>query len=260
MAERSYRITATGKDARASQDTAIPADYRRLLALIEDATHFNVIRGRLREYPDQLLEEWLAEIEELGFIETLPSESDADLDFTDLSSAKPAQPKVLPQDAERLKRTAAEAGKALERSGLFLARGRIANRPQVKRAPMQTTVLIVEDDPDQLALADLRVSMAGYQVRVARSAAELLAELRKQQPPPDIMLLDVMLPDGDGFDILAKIRGHPGFAMLPVVMLTAKTKEEDIRRGLALGADAYITKPYSKSVLADAIRQVLRTG
>jgi len=102
--------------------------------------------------------------------------------------------------------------------------------------------------------------MAGYQVRVARSAAELLAELRKQQPPPEIMLLDVMLPDGDGFDILAKIRSHRGFATLPVVMLTAKTKAEDIRRGLALGADAYVTKPYSKSVLADAIRQVLRTG
>ena len=102
--------------------------------------------------------------------------------------------------------------------------------------------------------------MAGYQVRVARSAAELLAELRKQQPPPDIVLLDVMLPDGDGFDILAKIRGHRGFATLPVVMLTAKTKAEDIRRGLALGADAYVTKPYSKSVLADAIRQVLRAG
>ena len=72
MAERSYKITATGKDARAGEDTAIPTDYRRLLALIEDQTHFNVIRGRLREYPDHLLEEWLAELEELGFIETLP--------------------------------------------------------------------------------------------------------------------------------------------------------------------------------------------
>jgi len=260
MAEQSYRITATGKDARAGQDTAIPTDYRRLLALIEAQTHFNVIRGRLREYPDQLLEEWLAELEELGFIETLPTQSGADLDFTDHFNSAPAkEPGVLPQDAERLTRAAAAAGNALERSGLFLARERIANRPQAKRAPGQTTVLIVEDDPDQLALADLRVTMAGYQVRVARSAAELLAELRKPQPP-DIMLLDVMLPDGDGFSILAKIRGHRSFAMLPVVMLTAKTKAEDIRRGLALGADAYVTKPYSKSVLADAIRQVLRTG
>ncbi|HUJ88034.1 MAG TPA: response regulator [Burkholderiales bacterium] len=260
MADRSYRITATGKHARASDDTAIPTDYRRLLALIEAKTHFNVIRGRLREYPDPLLEEWLAELEELGFVETLPAESGADLDFTDhFTSSRPSGPRVLPQDAERLKRAAAEAGTALERSGLFLARGRIANRPPTKRAPAQTTVLIVEDDPDQLALADLRVSMAGYKVRVARTAAELLTELRTQQAP-DIMLLDVMLPDGDGFDILGKIRSHRKLALLPVVMLTAKTEREDIERGLALGADAYVTKPYSKSVLVDAIRQVLRTG
>ena len=91
MSDRSYGITPSGKDARTSEDTAIPADYRRLLALIGDNTHFNVIRGRLREYPDQLLEEWLAELEEIGFIETLPAASGADLDFTDLLGAKPAQ-------------------------------------------------------------------------------------------------------------------------------------------------------------------------
>ena len=100
MSNRSFKITAAGKDARAVQDTAIPTDYRRLLALIEDKTHFNIIRGRLREFPDQLLEEWLAELEELGFIETLPEEADADLDFTDLFSGKPAEPRVLPQDDE----------------------------------------------------------------------------------------------------------------------------------------------------------------
>jgi len=259
MPDRSYKITASGKDARASEDTAIPADYRRLLALIEADTHFNVIRGRLREHPDQLLEEWLAELEEIGFIETLPTGTGADLDFTELLSAKPAAPGVLPHDEARLKRAVAEAGTALERNGLFLARERIANRPPAKRSPGQTTVLIVEDDPDQLALADLRVSMAGYPVRVARSAAEFVNEIRTRAQP-DIVLLDVMLPDGDGFDILAKIRHHPKLATMPVVMLTAKTDADDIRRGLALGADAYVTKPYSKSVLVDAIRQVLRVG
>jgi CheY-like chemotaxis protein len=260
MPDRSYRITGTGKDARAGNDTAIPADYRRLLALMGAKTHFDVIRGRLREYPDQLLEEWLAELEELGFIETLPADSSGDLDFTTHFKAGPAtEPATLPQDAERLARTVAEAGSALQRSGLFLARARIANQPPSRRSPAQTTVLIVEDDPDHLALADLRVSMAGYAVRVARNAAELLAELRKPQSP-DIVLLDVMLPDGDGFNILGKIRSHRRLATLPVVMLTAKTSAADIKRGLTLGADAYVTKPYSKSVLVDAIRQVLRTG
>jgi CheY-like chemotaxis protein len=259
MPDRSFKITASGKDAQMTRDTAIPADYRRLLALVGESTHFNVIRGRLREYPDQLLEDWLAELEEIGFIETVPTEADADLDFTELLRKKPAAPSALPQDDERIKRKLAEAGSALERSGLFLARERIANRPPAKRGPEQTTVLIVEDDPDQLALADLRVSMAGYPVRVARNAAEFVNEIRTHAPP-SIVLLDVMLPDGDGFNILAKIRNHPKLATMPVVMLTAKTDPGDIRRGLELGADAYVTKPYSKNVLDDAIRQVLRVG
>lgn len=260
MSNRSFKITTSGRNARLSWDTAIPADYRRLLALIDDDTHFNVIRGRLREHPDQLLEEWLAELEEIGFIEALPATSSgANLDFTDSFVKTAAAPGVPPHDDERLKRAVAEAGSALERSGLFLARERIANRPPAERGPEQTTVLIVEDDPDQLALADLRVSMAGYPVRVARSVAEFVNEIRTQAPP-SIVLLDVMLPDGNGFDILAKIRHYPNLATLPVVMLTAKTDAGDIRRGLELGADAYVTKPYSKSVLVDAIRQVLRVG
>jgi CheY-like chemotaxis protein len=259
MPDRSFKLTDSGKEVRTSQDSAVPADYRRLLALIGDNTHFNVIRGRLREHPDQLLEDWLAELEEMGFIETVPSAADADLDFTELLGTKPGAPSVPAHDDERLKRKVAEAGSALERSGLFLARERIANRPPAKRDPQHTTVLIVEDDPDQLALADLRVSMAGYPVRIARSAAEFVNEIRTHAPP-NIVLLDVMLPDGNGFDILAKIRHHPKLATLPVVMLTAKTEAGDIRRGLELGADAYVTKPYSKSVLVDAIRQVLRVG
>jgi DNA-binding response OmpR family regulator len=117
-------------------------------------------------------------------------------------------------------------------------------------------VLIVEDDPDQLALAKLRVTMAGYAVRTADSAASLRETLR-QDPAPDLLLLDIILPDGDGFDILANIRMHPELALLPIVMLTVKGDPADIRKGLALGADGYVTKPYSKIVLADTIRRVL---
>jgi len=259
MSDRSFKITSTGAHARATQDTAIPADYRRLLALIEDNTHFDVIRGRLREHPDKLLEDWLAELEEIGFIESQATGSGSEPALGDLLSATPATPSVLPQDEERLTRTVAEAGSALELSGLFLAGDRIANRPPLTRPPEETTVLIVEDDPDQLALADLRVSMAGYLVRVARSAVEFAGDLGANSRP-DIVLLDVMLPDGDGFSILAKIRNHPKLATMPVVMLTAKTDFGDIRRGLELGADAYVTKPYSKNVLVDAIRQVLRVA
>ena len=85
----------------------------------------------------------------------------------------------------------------------------------------------------------------------------MLEDLRTQALP-DILLLDVMLPDGDGFDILAKLRKHPKFALLPVALLTAKDDPKEIARGLGLGADAYITKPYSKNILADTIGRILK--
>ena len=108
-----------------------------------------------------------------------------------------------------------------------------------------------------MALGQLRLKLAGYRVRTVERAKHLSRTLREEKRP-DLVLLDVMLPDGNGFDLLAKLRGSPEFATLPVVMLTAKTELSDIHRGLALGADGYITKPYSKQQLAEVIGKVLK--
>jgi DNA-binding response OmpR family regulator len=99
--------------------------------------------------------------------------------------------------------------------------------------------------------------MGGYKVRLAANVRALREELAAGRVP-DIMLLDIRLPDGDGFDILAAMRRQANLALLPIVMLTAITGKENVRRGLALGADGYITKPYSKNIVVDAIRTVLK--
>jgi DNA-binding response OmpR family regulator len=88
--------------------------------------------------------------------------------------------------------------------------------------------------------------------------AKALSLYLREKPRPDLLLLDVMLPDGNGFDILAQLRGRPEFSTLPIVLLTAKAELKDIRNGLALGADGYITKPYSKNLLAEVIGRVLK--
>ncbi|OFZ89060.1 MAG: hypothetical protein A2W21_08895 [Betaproteobacteria bacterium RBG_16_66_20] len=103
----------------------------------------------------------------------------------------------------------------------------------------------------------MRVSMGGYKVRLAAGQNELRTELGAGRLP-DILLLDIRLPDGDGFEILAALRRHPKLALLPVVMLTAVTGKENVRRGLELGADGYITKPYSKKIVVETIRAVLK--
>jgi CheY-like chemotaxis protein len=257
MPGATYKLTEAGHAVRTANDLSVPGDYRRILGLVRTNTHFDVIRGALRRYPDKLIEEWLAELEEVGYLEIVPGEADLDLDFTKPVARSAASASVTKEDAKRIAAEAKSAKNALARAGAWIAEDRIKNRPPHAKSVGETTVLIVEDDPDQLALADLRVSMAGYRVRAATDARQLLDDLRTKALP-DILLLDVMLPDGNGFDILAKLRKHPKFALLTVAMLTAKDNPQEIALGLELGADAYMTKPYSKNILVDTIGRILR--
>lgn len=256
---RTFRRTQAGTAAVTKDDRTVPSDYRRILGVVRGDTHSDVIRGCLRQYPDYLLDEWLDEIVELGLLQAIEPESDPfDLDFTTfLSSGKKPKAELPAEDMARLEHDAQIAGATLLHRGAFIADGRLKNRPTWTKSRPQTIVFIVEDDPDQLALAGLRLKTAKYSVRVARSTRELVEEMRKDAAI-DMLLLDVMLPDGNGFDILAKMRTHPKLALLPIVMLTAKDDPTDIRRGIALGADGYITKPYSKNIVVDTIRQVLK--
>jgi len=253
-----YYLTPGGKDALREEDGAakLPLEYRRLLALMELEGHIDVIRGRLRRFPDRLIEEWLKELEELKMIEPgEPAGKPADITFS--GSRVPQLPPLPDEDSLRFAKTTVIAGATLLRSGSFLAVDRIANLPALAKAPAKTVVLLVEDDPDQMALGELRLQMAGYQVRSV-DRAKALSRFLREQARPDLLLLDVMLPDGNGFDILSRLRARPEFAMLPIVLLTVKAELADIRKGLVLGADGYITKPYSKNQLAEVIGRVLK--
>lgn len=117
-------------------------------------------------------------------------------------------------------------------------------------------VLIVEDDPIQLALLKTIVTKEGHDIAIARNRAEVLAALN-HLPYPDLLLLDVQLPDVDGFMILEKAKQHPALKAARVVMVTARTERADIAKGVLLGADGYITKPYRPATMSAAIRQAL---
>ena len=257
-----YRRTAAGSEALFSVDTAIPVDYRRILCIVAGDTHANVVRGRLRQYSDALIADWLAELEELGFIESTGAGDAYDLDFEPMlkdgkGGGSIATLSGIPEEQRRIEGEAKAAGAALKDKGAYLAMARLENREPLAKDPSQITILLVEDDPDQAALGDLRVSMAGYRVRLARNCQEMVTDL-ETQPLADLVLLDVMLPDGNGFGILSCMRTDPRLSLLPVILLTALTSAEDIQRGLDVGADGYITKPYSKDLLAETIRLVLR--
>ena len=121
------------------------------------------------------------------------------------------------------------------------------------------TVLIVEDDVHLAYLLGYLAQKEGFaveQVADGRAAAQRLTTL----PVPDLVLLDVMLPYADGFELLGRLRATAGWEHVAVIVLTAKVHEEDAVRALALGADDYLTKPFSPAELTARIRRRLRTG
>ncbi len=121
---------------------------------------------------------------------------------------------------------------------------------------MSARVLAVDDEPDLLELVRVGLSQAGYVVETARNGTEALAALRRA--PPDLVVLDVMLPDLSGTELCARIRADQRLASVPVIMLTAKSEEIDRVVGLEVGADDYVTKPFSPRELALRVRAVLR--
>ncbi len=120
---------------------------------------------------------------------------------------------------------------------------------------MPLTVLLVDDEPNIVLSLEFLVEQAGYEARVARDGEAALKAIEERKP--DLVLLDVMLPKRDGFDVCKRIRANPEWNDIRIVMLTAKGRDSEREKGLALGADAYITKPFSTREAMDQIKRFL---
>ncbi|TMR09174.1 response regulator transcription factor [Nonomuraea turkmeniaca] len=119
---------------------------------------------------------------------------------------------------------------------------------------MESHLLIVEDDPNILELLAASLRFAGFDVTTAKSGFDAVAAVQRHRP--DLVVLDVMLPDLDGFEIVKRMRG--GGVHTPVVFLTARDETEDKIRGLTIGGDDYVTKPFSLEEVVARIHAVLR--
>lgn len=119
------------------------------------------------------------------------------------------------------------------------------------------TILLVEDDADIERLVTFRLSREGYTVRHAPDGEQALQDL-EGSPLPDLIILDVMLPILNGFEVLSQIRKTPRLSAIPVIMLTANSREEDVLQGLRHGADDYLTKPFRPAELVARVQGMLR--
>jgi len=117
-------------------------------------------------------------------------------------------------------------------------------------------ILVVDDEDDLLELVRYTLSKAGHAIACASTGEDALKLARKQ--PPDLIVLDLMLPGIDGMEVCRRLKGDSKTRDIPIIMLTAKTEEADVISGLDRGADDYITKPFSPRVLAARVKSLLR--
>ena len=119
-------------------------------------------------------------------------------------------------------------------------------------------ILIVDDEEDILELVNYNLSKEGYKVECVKSGEDALEKIRRNRP--DLIVLDLMLPGMDGLEVCRLTKNDPAVSHIPIIMLTAKGEDADIVTGLELGADDYITKPFSPRILLARLRAVLRRG
>jgi two-component system phosphate regulon response regulator PhoB len=117
-------------------------------------------------------------------------------------------------------------------------------------------ILVVDDEPDIIALVAYHLARSGYRVSTASSGAEALQAAREERPA--MIILDLMLPELSGFEVLERLRADKSLADTPVLMLTARREEPDRVQGLSLGADDYLVKPFSPQELVLRVRNILR--
>ena len=120
---------------------------------------------------------------------------------------------------------------------------------------MANKILVVDDEPNIVLSLEFLMKQAGFQVRTASDGEAALAAIAAE--PPDLMLLDVMMPRKNGYEVCQAVRANPEWKDIRIIMLTAKGREVEREKGMALGADDYITKPFSTQEVVDRVRELL---
>jgi adenylate cyclase len=117
------------------------------------------------------------------------------------------------------------------------------------------TVLVVDDDPMVVRILQMAFELEGYRVLTASDGEEGLRRGRDDRP--DVILLDIMMPKLDGIAVAKALKGDASTASIPVILVSAKTSDDDRKRGLASGADDYVTKPFQQKALVERVKQLI---
>jgi len=236
-----YTPTDKGSAELNSGRTALSATELSVLVLLDGKASVAQVRTGAASLPPAAVDQALERLLKAGLI--VPA-----IDVT--------SDQIEPGDFFAGAASESEAAAAkLKHHGYFVKFARHAAEARKLADGQKLTVLVVEDDPQLAKLVRTYFQMEGIDTRLAANRGEINAGLR-QAPKPDVMLLDVMLPDIDGFDVLARVRQHDAMKDVRIIMMTAKATREAVLKGLERGADGYVTKPFEVDVLLKAVKTV----
>ena len=244
-----YSKTAKGLTELTHKKSVLPEIAHRLLGLIDGKSNIAVIFARLEEDSPQDLQQSLEHLLTQGLIKQLAGSSPADEDFPQDG----AHISVTEFGAEEGVAAWAEArrcARALDKNGFYAIR----EHPEIQKT--SATALVIEDTKSTAFLEMAILKKAGFTPRNAADGKEAWEILETMIP--DLIILDVNLPDTNGLVILETLRRHPHLKDVPVILVTAQFGEEDVMAGIRAGADGYIFKPFQQNALTECVRRVLK--
>lgn len=259
--EIAYTKTAAGKAEIAATPGKLPVGMKTLLGLVDNSTVAQ-LQGKLPQVPPDKLNAALDRLFIDGYIEiavaaAAPATPGAGLDFAQFIN----RPVKVPTIQQIQKAEATLSGiKPSKKVGYYV---HIINRSDKRIAPHgggdQYTVLIIDADQANVLVVARALMLAKFETRAAARQDEIIEQLNKQ-PPADVIAMDMVLPDVIGLELLGRLRDHPIYKSVPVIVMTAKVEHDDVVAALAYGASGYMTKPFKPETLVDSVSATLGLG
>lgn len=250
-----YCQTDKGRAELASTAGKLGPQLKTLLGMVDGKTSVEELQRKLARVPLERLQAALERLAAEGYIRAEPAEEAArDLDFSSFLQQPVKEPTV--QQKRQAEAQTIAGMRALRSAGYFVT---IVNRPGRRIAPRagaKHCVLILDSDQGHALVLARALLLAGFDARSAVRKDEILAELDRQ-PPPDLIVMDVVLPELVGLELLGKLREHPVYKSVPILVVTAQAGHDDIVAALVYGASGYMTKPCKPETLVECVEALL---
>jgi CheY-like chemotaxis protein len=255
-----YAKTAKGKAEMADKPGKLPPGLKTLLGLVDNSTVAQLLAKLPKVEPDKLkgaLDQLVAQ----GYIEVAgaaageaAAKPKGALDFAELLN----RPVKVPTIQQLQQAEATLSGlKASKKPGYFV---HIINRAEKRAAPLaggtQYTVLVIDADQNNALTVTRALLLAKFETRAAARQDEIVEQLNKQ-PAADVIAMDTELPDVIGLELLGRLREHPAYKSVPIIVMTSKADHDDIVAALAYGASGFMTKPFKPEKLVESVQAVL---